>query len=365
MRLPIRVATEIRARSLIAQGQRVLIALSGGPDSVALFRCMLELAAKRDLAFSLAAAHLHHGLRGKDADADEKFCIKLCEKHGVNLIRARVDTPKLAVSIKRSKEESARIARHAFLHAAAEQSNCDCVAVAHHADDRIETVLFRLCRGTGIAGLQGIGWRGPVRLEGEPDVSDWLKWDSASDRQSEIQNPESKIEVVRPLLSCSRADLIEYLRSKRQRYCTDETNFDVNIPRNAIRNLVLPLLEDKVHAGARAALWRLAEETESIAEARSRRRQWMTAFASMDSKQTLALPVSIEPPPIEELSDILEALRIVWNIADARFTRRHAQALQQLFEFRSGPKSIDLPGGMAAQRLGKTVLIRRSPPKAH
>lgn len=177
MRLPIRVATEIRARALIARGQRVLIALSGGPDSVALFHCLLELSAKRDLAFSLCAAHLHHGLRGKDADADEAFCVKLCRKHKIELVAARVDTPALSAAIKRSKEESARIARHAFLALAAEQLNCDCVAVAHHADDRIETVLFRLCRGTGVAGLQGIGWRGPVRLDGEPDVTDWLKFD--------------------------------------------------------------------------------------------------------------------------------------------------------------------------------------------
>src|SRR5476649_2978934 len=111
MRLPIRVAHEIRARNLIAPGAHVLIALSGGPDSVALFRCLLELSVKRDLRFKLSAAHLHHGIRGKDADADDRFCVKLCEKHEVPLIRAIADTPALAKSIRRSVEESARIVR--------------------------------------------------------------------------------------------------------------------------------------------------------------------------------------------------------------------------------------------------------------
>src|SRR5579862_1398030 len=104
MRLPIRVAHEIRSRRLIAPGAAVLIALSGGPDSVALFRCMIELAKKRDLRFRLFAAHLNHGIRGSDADADEAFCEKLCGKFDVPLIRAFADTPKFSKKIGRSIE---------------------------------------------------------------------------------------------------------------------------------------------------------------------------------------------------------------------------------------------------------------------
>lgn len=173
MRLPIRVASAIRARKLIVPGQRVLVALSGGPDSVALFHALLELSQKRDLAFTIVAAHLHHGLRGASADADEKFCRSLCKKKQVQLLRAYVDTPALSAKIRRSKEETARIARHSFLDAAAAFTDSSCVAVAHHADDRIETVLYRLCRGTGLAGIQGIGWTGPLRLKGEPNVLSW------------------------------------------------------------------------------------------------------------------------------------------------------------------------------------------------
>ena len=365
----------------MAPGQRVLIALSGGPDSVALLHCMVELSQKRDLAFSLSAAHLNHGIRGADADADEEFCVKLCARLKIPLVRAFAETPRLARTLKRSIEESARIARHAFLASAARQMNSECVAVAHHADDRIETVLYRLCRGTGLAGIQGIGWTGPLVLRGEEDVSAWLNWRDPLDRLGAggggSQEPESVEEpapslsrgpalslskglVVRPMLECPRKEVLAYLKSKRQKFRTDETNYDAGIPRNAVRNLVLPLLEEKVHPGARAALWRLAEEAEKSAEAQNNRRQWLAAFANLGTERKLILPVprQCNPPTVEELSDALEVVRTFWDLASAHFSARHAQSLQTLFDFNSGPKSLDLPGGLIAERRNKTVTLR-------
>lgn len=364
MRLPIVAANAIRTRKLIAPGQRVLVALSGGPDSVALLHCLLELARKRDLKLTLAAAHLNHGLRGKRAAADEEFCRKLCARKGVPLIRAFVETPKLAAHLKRSKEETARIARHAFLAAAAAQAGASCVAVGHHADDRVETVLYRLCRGTGLAGLQGIGWTGSLHLEGEPEVQEWIRWRepravSASGRRS----VGGDATVVRPLLACTRAEVLAYVRSKRQKYCTDETNFDVHIPRNAVRKLVLPLLEEKVHPGVRAALWRLAEEAEVHAEKRAWRREWLAAFAHGGRQNHLALPVPRlgSPPDTSEVSDALEVLRSIWNLRDICLTHRHVQALRHLFNPAAGAKGIELPCGLVAQRKGRTVVVSRGP----
>lgn len=369
MRLPIVVANAIRTRKLIEPDQHVLVALSGGPDSVALLNCMLELSKKRDLAFTISAAHLHHGLRAGSADADEKFCKQLCDRKKIKLLRAFVDTPKLAAQIKRSHEETARIARHAFLAAAAVDLNCACVAVAHHADDRIETVLYRLCRGTGLAGIQGIGWSGPLLLEGEPEVGDRIEWRdhlhvpqalrAAPDINQAAQLP---LQVVRPLLGCTRAEVLAYLRSKRATYCTDETNFDDHIPRNAVRNLVLPLLAGKVHPGTRQALWRLAEEAEAHAEKRDLRREWLAAFATLGTLDMLVLPVSRmgTPPAVDELIDALNVLKAMWKLQSTQFTHRHAQALRRLFPYTSGPKSIDLPGGLVAQRRGKEVIVKRN-----
>lgn len=380
MRLPLVVASAIRTRRLIEPGHRVLVALSGGPDSVALFHCLLELSKKRDLGFELRAAHLNHGLRGKAAAEDEKFSVKLCAAKDVPLASAYADVRKIAASMKRSEEEAGRVVRRAFLARACKLMECSCVAVAHHADDRIETVLYRLCRGTGLAGLQGIGWVGPLRLEGEPDVEDFFEWRETSavipahsgplakqffaaekKKEKEERNLE-EVRVVRPMLGCTRPEILAYLRTKHQRYCTDETNFDDDIPRNAIRNLVLPVLCGKVHAGTRQALWRLAEEAEVHAEKRQWRREWMTAFAQVGKQDFLALPVPKlgSPPEIDELRDALDVLRGMWSIRNTEFTHRHAIALRRLFVWASGPKTLELPGQLVAERRGKTVSIRRN-----
>ena len=100
MRLPLLVANAIRERKLIAPGGRVLVALSGGPDSVALLHCMVELSKKRDLKFKIVAAHLNHGIRGTDADEDETFSRDLCKKHGVELIAAHADAPAMSKHLK-------------------------------------------------------------------------------------------------------------------------------------------------------------------------------------------------------------------------------------------------------------------------
>ncbi|MCY3021940.1 MAG: tRNA lysidine(34) synthetase TilS [Planctomycetota bacterium] len=370
MRLPIVAANAIRTRKLIAPGQRVLVALSGGPDSAALLHCLMELASKRDLRFSIAAAHLNHGLRGKRAAEDEEFCRKLCARRRIPLVRAFVDTPRLAATLKRSREETARIARHAFLAIAAAQTGADCVAVGHHADDRVETVIYRLCRGTGLAGLQGIGWTGPLRLDGEPDVRASLEWRSGGVKSPACRKDAGRAAgraartgapVVRPLLACTRKEVLAYLQSKRQKFCTDESNFDVHIPRNAVRNLVLPLLEEKVHPGARAALWRLAEEAEMHAEKRALRRDWLAAFARIGEHGQLALPVPRlgAAPASDEIGDVLELLRSIWNLGDAGFSHRHVDALRHLFNPASGAKRLVLPGGLTAQRRHRAVVLRR------
>jgi tRNA(Ile)-lysidine synthetase-like protein len=366
MRLPLRVAETIRSRKLIAPHDHVLVALSGGPDSVALLRCLIELAAKRDLAFRISAAHLNHGIRGKHADADERFCTKICERLKIPLVRAHAKTPALAKEIKRSLEESARIVRHAFLADAAAQLTCGVVAVGHHADDRIETVLFRLCRGTGIAGLQGMSWTGPLRLNGEPPVEHWIAWREATGSSDAPQSSTLPVpHVVRPLLACSRAEVLAYLKSKRQRFCTDETNFDTGIPRNALRNVVLPALEKKVHAGARAALWRLAEEAQFAADAQAWRRDWLSAFANCQAGTlTLPAPDHLPLPALNEIADALEVLRIAWKLENANFSIRHSQAVQKLFQPRSGPKELHLPANVTAERRGKFVTLRHANPKS-
>jgi tRNA(Ile)-lysidine synthase len=362
MRLPLLVANAVRERKLIAPNARVLVALSGGPDSVALLLCLEELAKKRDLNFKLVAAHLNHGIRGAEADADERFCMALCKRKKIALVAARADAPEISQSLSRSLEETARIVRRSFLAATARRLGAACVAVAHHADDRIETVLYRLCRGTGLAGLRGIGWTGPLQLEDEPDVSDAIEWLEALPPEAPADPAASAALVVRPMLGCTRPEVLEYLKQKRQKYCTDQTNFDNDIPRNAIRNQVLPVLAGKVHPGARQALWRLAEEADILAAKRAWRREWLQAFAQAGNHGSIELPVPTlgSPPEVVELSDALDVLKTLWRLKDASFTHRHAQALRRLFNTESGPKKIDLPSGLVAERVGRSVHVRKN-----
>lgn len=364
MRLPIKVSTAVRSRRLIAPGARVLVALSGGPDSVALLHCLLELSRKRDLRFSVAAAHLNHRLRGSAAARDQSFCAKLCAQLKIDFTTAHCEVGRLAGVLKRSKEEAGRLARRAFLARAAQVRGCTVVAAAHHADDRIETVLYRLCRGSGIAGLSGIGWTDPLALNNEPDVSDWLHWEAngkpiPAPFIPALCNPPELI--VRPLLGCRKAEIVGYLKQRRQRFCTDRSNFDTRIPRNALRSLVLPVLEEKVHAGVRAALWRLAEEAEVHAERTAWRRGWLEAIAALGSRGYLALPVPRlgGAPTPEELTDVLNLLKTVWRLKKSQITARHLSLLRGLFGPSGTRRCIALPGHLSAERRGGEVWLHR------
>lgn len=201
----------------IAPGARVLVALSGGSDSVVLLH-LLRFHAGMDLV--LHAAHLDHAMR-PSSQADARWVEGLCRAWGVPLVRERAEPAPRG-------EEAARRVRYDFLRRAARLAGAAHVATAHHADDQAETVLFRLLRGTGTAGAAGIP-------------------------------PRSESGVVRPLLPFWRAELRRYARSRGLRWREDPTNRALGPARNRIRHHLLPLIERTVAPGARRSLVRLAE----------------------------------------------------------------------------------------------------------
>lgn len=182
----------------------VIVALSGGADSVALLYAMLELS-----PIAVKAAHLNHCLRAEESDADEQFCRALCEKLGVPLTVERIDVKSIAEKTGESIELCARNQRYAFLQRVAGRYGV--IATAHTADDNLETVIFNLARGTGLSGLCGIP---PVRER-----------------------------IIRPLIFCTRDQIEQYLAKKGQQYCTDSTNSDEQYTRNFIRHSIVPKLE--------------------------------------------------------------------------------------------------------------------------
>ncbi len=218
-------------------GKSVLVAVSGGADSVALLRGLVQL--QPALNLTLRAAHLNHQLRGSDADADAAWVRSLCERFNVPCDIETVPVRELAERTRRGLEETARDARYDFLRSAAERHHCDDVATAHTADDQAETVLHHILRGTGLTGLRG------------------MEWSRCLDESS----PPPKLpRLIRPMLSTWRIDIEQFLGELGQDFRQDATNQDVSLTRNRLRHELLPQLEREFNPRVREHLCQLAEQ---------------------------------------------------------------------------------------------------------
>ena len=205
-------------RSLMRAGERVCVAVSGGADSVALLVGMVEANAGREaLGVVLSAAHVHHGLRGAEADGDEAFVRVLCERLGVPLTVFRVDTAGRQASEGEGLEEAARELRYATLRGL----DVDVIATAHTLDDQAETVVMKLLRGAWTEGLGGI---------------------SAVLQQTGNSQQSTGGRVVRPLLGVRRTEIERFLRARGQEWREDKSNKDVSLTRNRVRHELMPVL---------------------------------------------------------------------------------------------------------------------------
>lgn len=213
-------------------GDRVLVAVSGGADSVGLLRVLLEL--RSELGIVPAVGHLNHGLRGEASDADEHFVAELARHHELELFRERVDVAGYAAENRLSLEAAGRRLRYDFLLRIAEAQGFNTVATAHTQDDQAETVLLKFMRGSGTRGLAGIH---PVMvLRAHPSVR-----------------------FVRPLLEVARTEVEAYLASIDQPWREDESNLDHRFRRNRVRHELLPLLEREYNPNIRRVLVETAE----------------------------------------------------------------------------------------------------------
>ncbi len=203
-----------KARNTIAQFHmfpekaHIVVGLSGGADSVALLHVLCSL--KEEFGWQITAVHIHHGLRGKEADGDAAFAEEFCAKLGVPCVVRKVDVKAEAKARKLGEEETGRLLRYAAFREMAGEDGY--IAVAHHRRDQAETMLMRLCRGTGLKGLTGMS---PVREK-----------------------------ICRPLLRCSRTEIEQYCRENGLMWREDATNQEETYTRNKLRLRVLPLLEE-------------------------------------------------------------------------------------------------------------------------
>jgi tRNA(Ile)-lysidine synthase len=222
-RLATGVAQALRGLGTPSAGQAVVVALSGGPDSVALLDVMASLA--RRAGFVVVAAHLDHALRPESAE-DAAFCRDLSAELGVPFRTARVDVRARAAREGGGIEEAARLERHAFLRQVKEEEGACAIALAHTRDDQAETVLLRMLRGAGGLGLSAM----------RPRAGD----------------------LLRPMLALSRRDVLDHLAQRGLAWREDPTNADVTIARNRVRHELIPYLERHFNPALRDGLARMA-----------------------------------------------------------------------------------------------------------
>jgi len=270
----------IRTHALFTPGDRVGVAVSGGADSVALLRALLDL--RSELGIVLSVVHLHHRIRGAEADADAQFVSELAKKFDLPLHLYHADVPRHSKNEKLSLESAARNLRYAFFQRLLGENTCDKIATAHTLDDQAETVLLRILRGTGTRGLAAI----PPLRDASPDLA---------------------ARIVRPLLSTRRAQIEEFLRNLNQPWREDASNQDPKHLRNRIRHELLPLLEAEYNPALRQSLVNLAEI------ARAEEEHWDTELA--DLQPLVANPAAIDRPNFLKLPLALQR-RLLVNLAD-------------------------------------------------
>lgn len=327
-----RVLAYIREHALLRAGDRVAMAVSGGPDSVALLRLLLEL--RSELGVVLAVAHFHHGIRGAEADTDQRFVEELARAHGLPLHAAGGDAPAHAAAQGLSLETAARELRYAWFRRLLLEGTATRVATGHTQDDQAETVLMRLLRGSGTRGLAGIY---PLqRVEG-----------GAGD-----------LAIVRPLLGVRRREIEEYLRGLGQEWREDRSNLDLRHLRNRIRHQLLPLLEREYNPSLTRALAESAELARAEEEYWSGEAQRLLPLVwredALDLGQLARHPLALQR----------RLLRAAGESLGLRLNFEHVQGLLHLALPAGAPgpaRSCELPGGWVAERVRGAIHFRQKP----
>ena len=320
-----------------------LVAFSGGADSRLLLELTLRALLERhgeEGRSRVAAAHLHHGIRGAEADRDLDFCRDVCDGLGIELIAARADIPAMAAEDGESLETAARRARYAFFARVTAERGIPVLLTAHHADDNLETVLDRLLRGSGLRGMGGIPPSRPLNdAAGSPTVH-------------------------RPLLEWTKRDVLEACRRMELAFITDSTNLETDHTRNRLRHTVLPALEEIAGAGipqrAAARLSRTAREDESCL--------WGLAEAALEAHVSEigdGLPLAVLQSQYPSISKRMMAILYERRTAETHprdesstLSAAHLEALCRLIGKGIPESAVTLPRGAEARIRGEWLYIR-------
>ena len=319
-----RVRRSIEREALIPVGSRVLAAVSGGSDSVALLRLLLDLAPGSGFVVA-GAGHVNHGLRGAASEGDEAFCRRLALRLGLPIEVQHRDATALARTRGTSIEAAAREARYGALAEMAARVGADLVATGHTRDDQAETFLLRLLRGAGASGLSGIRPRRDA--------------------------------VVRPLLETRREELRQYLKSIGQPFREDASNRDTAIPRNWVRHRLLPLLARRLNGDIVEVLARQAgvlRDEDALLGQMAGDAARLVASPRRGGATELNGPALLACPPAVSRRILRQALG---RMGGGQFLgASHVEAVLDLAAGERLRGAVDLPG-VRVERIGSNVVL--------
>jgi tRNA(Ile)-lysidine synthase len=321
------VLAYIRKHALLKAGDRVGVAVSGGADSVALLRLLLEL--RHEIGFVLSVVHFNHQLRGTDSDADAHFVADLAGHHKLELHLENGDTATYAKQKRLSIETAARELRYQYLRRLLAEARLNRIATAHTLDDQAETVLLRIVRGAGSRGLAGI--------------------------YPQLSVTESTT-IVRPLLATKRKDLERYLKGLNQSWREDASNRDLRHARNRVRHGILPRLERFLNPAVREAL----AETAEIA--RAEEAYWEREVARLLPQVWTQQSGTLKPAALVALPLALQrrVVRAACESVGLRLEFHHAEGVLALASS-TVAKTIELPEGWVVSRKRQNLCLQRQP----
>lgn len=325
------IRERIKSLEFLDNGDQIILALSGGPDSACLFYALNQMKSEFDL--SINCVHVNHGLRGKASDADEYFVRSICKKYNCNLRVVSADIKKVASERKLSTEEAGRIVRYQSFYEEAEKvfketGSSPKILIAHNMDDQAETILFRIIRGTGVTGIKAM---------------------------QKVEMTDAGFEIIRPLLDVSKRDILKALDTGNFSYCKDNTNELPIYARNKIRLDIIPAMES-INPALKEAVIRLGDIAreqedfldrkayECIEALKSEYKIILTQYMSIISANVLkTYHIAIQK---RVFSIILKQMGILDNIS-----YKHMEYLVELLESENPSTEIDLPYGFKACRI--------------
>jgi len=326
-----KVKSTIKRYSMLQKHDKLLVGVSGGPDSVTLLNVLCEL--KKEYSLNIVIAHLDHKFRGEESAADRRFCEDLAGKYNLDIAWEEVDVPKIAKETGSSPEEAARAERYNFFKRVAKERSANIIAVGHTMDDQAETVLMRVLRGAGMKGLGGIS---PVK-----DIQGY--------------------KIIRPLIEASRKEVENFVAENNLEFRKDSSNEKNIFTRNKIRLELIPLLERDFNPNIKEVLANMAEnlqaEEEFFAKYGKRKFKGMSKIRQgeifIDLKKFKRQPDAVQKrilrAALEELKGDLR-----------RVTYQHWKEIEELINNRPVNSIVDLPAGITIAKDRLNISLRQS-----